>query len=371
VRTAAHDWQTKREREPGKDFDYLRWPAERLTLVYAMRERLKPELNEVEQDFIEPEQNRLLRELETLPKDDTSHERRRDIGDRLAVIGDTRPGVGVKDGVPDMRWLPVSGSGEPVIIKTDEREIGPVLIAPFFSAQYLVTYAQFQAFVDAEDGFNDPRWWAEMPDDYQRQELASQRTKVKNAPRDSVSWYQAVAFGRWLNHRCWGLVIPNPLVGMPFLASEYADGLLPVPTNSAWVIGTTAEIRLPTEWEWQWLAQGGRQANAYPWGEWHAGYANTSEAGLSRTTAVGMYPQGAAGCGALDVAGNLFEWCLNDYAKPEVADGYGNGERKVLRGGSFSFNQGAAAASCRDYDPPRGGGNRFGLRLAVFPISAL
>jgi hypothetical protein len=49
VRSATHDWQTK-----GRP-DYLLWPAERLKLVYAIQERLKPELNEVEQDFIEPE----------------------------------------------------------------------------------------------------------------------------------------------------------------------------------------------------------------------------------------------------------------------------------------------------------------------------
>lgn len=47
------------------------------------------------EEFIEPEQDRLLRELDTLPRDDTSHERRRDIGDRLSLIGDTRRGVGV------------------------------------------------------------------------------------------------------------------------------------------------------------------------------------------------------------------------------------------------------------------------------------
>ncbi len=43
--------------------------------------------------YTEPEAKRLLRELEDIH---TSHERRRDIGDRLAVIGDTRHGVGVK-----------------------------------------------------------------------------------------------------------------------------------------------------------------------------------------------------------------------------------------------------------------------------------
>jgi formylglycine-generating enzyme required for sulfatase activity len=317
-----------------------------------MQERLKPELNEVERDFIEPEQHRLLRELETLPCDDTSHERRRDIGDRLAVIGDMREGVGVKDGLPDIAWLPVQGSSEPVVIKTDERVIGPVTISGFCVAKYLITYEQFEVFVHAEDGFNDLRWWVGMPDEYKRPELANQRTKVKNAPRDSVSWYQAVGFARWMNHRLRGLELEHPSAGVLTL-------------------GITAEIRLPTEWEWQWIAQGGAALKAYPWGDWQAGYANTSEAGLSRTTAVGMYPHGAVDCGALDVAGNLFEWCLNDHGNPEIIDGYSNEESKVMRGGSFPYNQSNAAASYRYSLNPHYRDYDYGLRLAACPIRVL
>ncbi|MDL1901374.1 TIR domain-containing protein [Anaerolineae bacterium CFX9] len=354
VRTAAHDWQTKREREPEKDFDYLRWPAERLKLVYAMQARLNPELNEVEKDFIEPEQNRLLRELEMLPKTAVSHERRRDIGDRLAVIGDTRAGVGVVDGMPDIVWLPVEVLPDPVTIKTHEVEIGPIVISPLFIAQYQITYAQFQTFLDADDGFADTRWWDGMPDEYKRQEMAQQHTKISNAPRDSVSWYQCVAFARWLNQRLHGLELRHS-------------------SGEVLRIGENAEIRLPLEWEWQWVAQGGKEARAYPWGEWQEGCANTSEAGLSRTTAVGMYPHGRAACEALDMAGNLYDWCQNDRSNHQIIDGYSNGESKVRRGGSFNYDQAPAAASARDdgYDPSSRHSHP-GFRVVVAaPISAL
>ena len=334
VRTAAHEWDEKARP------DFLLWPQERQELVYAMQDRLHPELNNITIAFIEPEQERLVRELETLPKDATSHERRRDIGDRLAVIGDTRRGVGVVDGVPDLAWLPVEGSeGE------YKFEFGEFEVKPFFIAKYQVTYAQFQAFVEADDGFENDIWWAEMPEKYQKQGLSNQRTKIANAPRDSVTWYQSVAFARWMNNQLQGLEL------------SYPDGVLRV--------GYNAEIRLPTEWEWQWAAMAGAEARAYPWGKWQEGYANTSEAGMNRTTAVGMYPHGGAECGALDMSGNLREWCLNDKDDPTIVDGYSNGNSKVLRGGSFNNLQYSAAASFRNAYSPVGDLNYDGFRLVV------
>lgn len=133
------------------------------------------------------------------------------------------------------------------------------------------------------------------------------------------------------------------------------------------------QIRPPTEWEWQWAAQNGAEARQYPWtGGWQPGHANTSESGLGRTTAAGMYPHGAAACGALDMAGSLWEWCLNDRDKPAIVDGYSNGKAKVLRGGSFAFVQSYAAASYRDYDSPGYRDDGYGLRLVLSsPIASL
>jgi hypothetical protein len=341
VRTAAHDWQTKREREPGRDFDYLRWPAERLVLVYAMQERLKPELNEVERDFIEPEQNRLLREIEVLH---TDHKRRRWIGERLATIGDQRTGIGLDEhGLPQIDWLLVTPGGQ---IEIEGKTFD---VQPFYVARYLITYRQFQAFLDAPDGFEAERWWDGMPDDYKRQAMSPAVAQYDNYPRDSVSWYQSVAFARWLN------------------AKYQEHGLLTQFGGGDWT------VRLLTEWEWQWMAQGGSAALQYPWGDWDEHpRANTTEAGIGdRSTAVGMYPHGSAHCGALDVAGNLWEWCLNDYDNPEIVDGYSNAKRKGLRGGSFNYVQALAAASSRYGFNPNHRLNLSGLRLGACPISAL
>ncbi|MBN8592372.1 MAG: SUMF1/EgtB/PvdO family nonheme iron enzyme [Anaerolineae bacterium] len=297
--------------------------------------------------YTEPEAVRKLRELAALPLTAEAHGARRDIGDRLAVIGDPRPGVGVKEGVPDILWLPVSPGGE---IKIEEHSF---VVQPFYMAQYLVTFAQYQAFDKAEDGWNNPAWWADMPQDYQQQQLADQRTQAPNNPRDSVSWYQSVAFARWLNNRLRGF--------------EQRD-----PSGTVLRVGDNAEIRLPTEWEWQWAAQGGAEQRDYPWGPWQSGYANTDEAGLGRAIAVGMYPQGAAECGALDMAGNLYEWCLNDHENPQVIDGYSNEKYKVLRGGSFVGYQGFAAVSFRNDGDPTFDHYDVGFRLVLgAPIASL
>jgi formylglycine-generating enzyme required for sulfatase activity len=84
-----------------------------------------------------------------------------------------------------------------------------------------------------------------------------------------------------------------------------------------------------------------------------------------------MYPHGAANCGALDMAGNLWEWCLNNHNNPEIVDSYSNEKSKVLRGGSFNSLQSDAAASYRHYDHPLYRNRNYGLRLAACPISAL
>jgi formylglycine-generating enzyme required for sulfatase activity len=296
---------------------------------------------------VETEQARLIKELGFL---NTTHQRRLAIGDKLAAIGDTRPGVGVrKDGLPDIAWCPVFPGGE-ITLKIDG-EPQSFKVAPFFIAQYPVTYAQYEAFVKAEDGFDNPVWWQGFPKEYQRQKLAEQYHKGSNKPRDKVSWYQAVAFCRWLYQRLqgWKFTFPNN------------SGV-----NEPLIIGQNAEIRLPLEWEWQWAAQGGSEKRDYPWGQWQEGYANTAEAGLKQTTAVGMYPQGAAICGAMDLSGNVWEWCLNKWQNPK--DMIIDMSTRSVRGGAYHLDSNNAACVYRHGDGPGGDfGSGLGFRVVAPP----
>lgn len=265
--------------------------------------------------------------LDELYNPKTSNQHRLEISETLAANGDTRSGVGLQDdGLPDIKWCPVSGG---TITITDE----VFQMEAFYIAQYPVTFSQFQAFVDVEKGYHHDEWWRDIPEAYQQQDLSEQRQPYGNHPRDSLSWYQAVAFSRWMNTNC------NPY-------------------GNDWV------IRLPLEWEWQWAAQSYDQNQSFPFGDWQECHANTAEAGLKRTIAVGMYPYAKAVCGAMDMAGNVWEWCLNDYEAIRTVD-YGNEAKKVRRGGSFNFPQNYASTTFRDIVHPYTRSSFNGMRLVL------
>ena len=99
------------------------------------------------------------------------------------------------------------------------------------------------------------------------------------------------------------------------------------------------------------------------WGEkWDSSRANTSESGLSRTTAVGLYPKGASPVGALDMSGNVWEWCLNEYENPDRID-LSSENRRVLRGGSWDLSQSLARCVSRDSRYPDFRVHDIGFRL--------
>ncbi len=272
----------------------------------------------------------------------------------LSERGDTRPGVGLRaDGLPDLEWCDVPAGEYPIGGDSQaygSLPAGTVSLAAFKIAKYPVTYRQFQSFIDAEDGYRNPQWWATLHKDGQQEQQngpAEQYFKFWNHPRENVSWYEAMAFCHWLT-------------------DKVDRGLLPSPLGN----GVKSQIRLPTEQEWEAAARGPRGLS-YPWGDdYIPGYANVDETEdgtgpyyLRQTTAVGMYPQGIPWCGALDMSGNVWEWTLTEYNSNNNRN-ISNNNTRVVRGGSWNFNSQNARAACRNDDLNIR--NRYvGLRFAL------
>ncbi len=74
--------------------------------------------------------------------------------------------------------------------------------------------------------------------------------------------------------------------------------------------GGAGGMTLPSEAQWEYAARG-PEGRRYPWGDDPPSpdLANYGESGIGRTTPVGQYPEGASWVGALDMAGNVWEWC--------------------------------------------------------------
>ena len=212
--------------------------------------------------------------------------------------------------------------------KNNERPVHTVYVDAFYMDVYEVTNAQYKAFVDANpewqkkniaEGFHDGtylRLWNgnAYPDG------------KADHPVIYVSWYAAMAYAQW------------------------------------------AGKRLPTEAEWEKAARGGLIGKAYPWGDTIDATRANHARHFGTPIAVGQYPPN--GYGLYDMAGNISEWCLDEYdadfyAQSARENPFSNGMReevinnfkvinkknRVLRGGCWSDNGLFLQVSYRDWGP--------------------
>ena len=217
------------------------------------------------------------------------------------------------------------GSNDPEA-QNNEQPVHTVYIDAFYMDKYEVTNLAYKKFVLA-----NPQWQKDRIEkrSYRRDYLAHWNGNdyppgMANHPVESVSWYAAMAYAKW------------------------------------------AGKRLPTEAEWEYAARGGLVGKKYPWGD----VIDPGKANYGRnvghtapikalTKAVGVYPPN--GYGLFDMAGNVYEWCLDEYNEdfysisprenplsgPNTADWVINNftnvkTLRVLRGGSHLTPRGGS-----------------------------
>jgi formylglycine-generating enzyme required for sulfatase activity len=271
-------------------------------------------------------------------------------GRALGQIGDQRPGVGLKGGLPDLAWVPIEpgpfrmGSTlEQDRYAADNEQpsfLCTLIRQPYAISRYPITVAQYGAFIEA-GGYHQRRYWTAAGWAWRREQQILGPTpyegsfSLPNHPQVGVSWYEAVAFCNWLSSQ----------------------------------LGY--RVRLPREAEWERAARH-TDGRLYPWGdEFVAGACNLNDAGIGGTTAVGIFPAGDAVCGAADMAGNVWEWCstrwLPNYIEYEekANDALAGAERRVLRGGAFYNSRNLLRCASRNfYAAPTNRYASIGFRVA-------
>ena len=203
-----------------------------------------------------------------------------------------------------------------------------VYLSAYEISRYEITNAQYRAFVAATNrpaprGHNGEKTWED--------ETLNNDTQ----PVVGVTWFDAQAFAEWIGGS------------------------------------------LPTEAQWERAARG-TASRIYPWGNTppkarqHANFARR----YNRPVPVGQFPKGESPDGIADLAGNVWEWCLDEYS-PTTYQRNGKGmprnplnlrfrdvlRARVIRGGAWDVGRAFLRSSLRFKFYPLDSTHTIGFRV--------
>jgi formylglycine-generating enzyme required for sulfatase activity len=184
-----------------------------------------------------------------------------------------------------------------------ETPVHQVALSPYKIGKYPVTVGEYKKFIE-DGGYDKKKYWLPegwkfikeqkitLPHDWEKQVLYGTR------PVTGVTWFEAMAYAKWKD----------------------AD--------------------LPTEAEWERAARGGIPYKKYPWGEkepdgeiTHSGHNK-----LGHAAPVGIFPVDCTTEGAIDMGGNVLEWCKDWYNDTEFyKKSHGSSTVKIAEKGCPAF----------------------------------
>jgi formylglycine-generating enzyme required for sulfatase activity len=257
----------------------------------------------------------------------------------------------------------------------------------YWISRFPVTNAQYTLFMK-DGGYQNKAWWLEAmeekfwkggkfkdryDDEYRdRPYDFGSPYNLDNHPVVGVSWFEALAFTRWLTAR-WQQEdhLPGGMkVGLPSEAEweKAARGGMDLPRIKPIKIAEVKSFSDNGK-----MVENKFKERVYPWGDKkQASLGNFEETQIKTTSAVGCFPQGAGPYGCEEMSGNVWEWTRSLYKDYPYVPGDGreksdapSDKARVLRGGSDYFPIGLARCSDRIRGLPYNWFRFFGFRLVL------